>query len=183
MGKARIFKAKKRCVWNGRYWYEDGHPNSVEYIMGPKDPKPPGHFVEIFENKIDAVSEEEPASLLEEQLKGMTNDQILKKIFTEYGVKLSTAQDNGQMVQQAIDVIRNPQLPRIPAGDIGKPKKAPKSDLPAKPVSQLSPDELEKTPVKKLAAMIERDRGKKCNHVGMSKVKLFEIDLKLSQEG
>ncbi len=54
-------------------------------------------------------------------------------------------------------------------------------ELPRKPVSELSPDELETTTARQMIAMILRDRGHKAS-VGNSKVQYFDLDQKLAQE-
>ncbi len=179
--KIRKYRATKKCHWNGRFWYGPERPQAPIYMRYPGMLKPPKYFVEIGDAEPELVKE--PESMLEEQLKAMTKKQIAKKIFVEYGVKLDVTQEKGQLLIQATQVIADPAIPRKAAGEIGKPAEAkPIEGLPAKPICDLTPDEIESTTVKNMVKMLERDRGVVRSPSGMSKSKLFDLDEKLKME-
>ena len=182
MVKTRKYRAIRACHFAGRYWYGPERPGAALYIRYPGMPEPPKYFKEVVED-IDVIKTKDTDSLMEEQLRAMTKEQIKKKIWLEYGVQLDAIQEQEQLIVQALQVIADPSVPRKAAGEIAGPPKEKVVSLPSKPVSELSPDELEKTKNKDLAAMILRDRGVKVKHVGYSKADLFDKDLKLAQGG
>lgn len=171
MTEVKRHTCDRNCIFSGKYWYSG---EIYEQLDGMPDP--PKHFsCGIEEDPPDPV---ESGSFLEIQLKEMTATNIAKKIMLEYGVKLDTVQTREQLITQAMAVITDPQTPRHPDSSRGEPVAA---DLPAKCVSELSPDEIETTTRKQMVAMIKRDRGIDRKPAGSSKAGLFELDAKLAR--
>jgi len=90
------WKAKRACIYNGRYIYKDG-------IVVSED-EPNNHF-ELF-GEPEKETDTDSQTLLEEQLKGMNVNKLADYIAKKYQIKIDRSQTKEQALIQALEIVR-----------------------------------------------------------------------------